>query len=113
MPRALPISPSRRPHSPRSLALHARSHWQPVHNQPVQTIVISTANARHNSFGEDASRIHSRHGGENIALLRRLALGLLKRHPSKASIPTKRYEASLDVAFLEEVLKQEPNLGKP
>jgi predicted transposase YbfD/YdcC len=81
-----------------------RSHWRIENNLHWQLDV---------TFGEDASRIHSRHGGENIALLRRLALGLLKRHPSQASIPTKRYEASLDAAFLEEVLKQGPNLGKP
>jgi predicted transposase YbfD/YdcC len=81
-----------------------RSHWRIENNLHWQLDV---------TFGEDASRIYSRHGGENIALLRRLALGLLKRHPSQASIPTKRYEASLDAAFLEEVLKQGPNLGKP
>jgi predicted transposase YbfD/YdcC len=57
------------------------------------------------SFGEDGSRIQKRHGGENFALLRRLALGLLKRHPSKESIKRKRYEAALDTSFLEEVLK--------
>jgi predicted transposase YbfD/YdcC len=81
-----------------------RNHWRIENNLHWQLDV---------TFGEDASRICSRHGGENMALLRRLALGLLKRHPSKASIPTKRYEASLDVAFLEEVLKQGPKLGKP
>jgi predicted transposase YbfD/YdcC len=81
-----------------------RNHWRIENNLHWQLDV---------TFGEDASRIYSRHGGENIALLRRLALGLLKRHPSQASIPTKRYEASLDAAFLEEVLKQGPNLGKP
>jgi predicted transposase YbfD/YdcC len=81
-----------------------RSHWRIENNLHWQLDV---------TFGEDASRICSRHGGENVALLRRLALGLLKGHPGKASIPTKRYEASLDVAFLEEVLKQGPKLGKP
>jgi predicted transposase YbfD/YdcC len=80
-----------------------RNHWRIENNLHWQLDV---------TFGEDASRICSRHGGENIALLRRLALGLLKGHPGKASIPTKRYEASLDVAFLEEVLKQGPKLGK-
>jgi predicted transposase YbfD/YdcC len=58
------------------------------------------------TFGEDASRIQGRRGGENFALLRRLALGLLKRHPGKGSVRTKRYEASLDVTFLEEILKK-------
>jgi predicted transposase YbfD/YdcC len=58
------------------------------------------------TFGEDASRIQERRGGENFALLRRLALGLLKQHPSKGSVRSKRYEASLDVDFLEEILKK-------
>ena len=80
-----------------------RSHWRIENNLHWQLDV---------TFGEDASRICSRRGGENIALLRRLALGLLKRHPSKASIPTKRYEASLDVAFLEEILQKELNVEK-
>jgi len=59
------------------------------------------------TFGEDASRIQKRHGAENFSLLRRLALALLKRHPDKGSIRTKRYRAALDVTFLEEILKQE------
>jgi predicted transposase YbfD/YdcC len=58
------------------------------------------------TFGEDASRIEDRQGGENFAMLRRFALGLLKRHPGEGSIRAKRYEATLDVAFLEEILKQ-------
>jgi predicted transposase YbfD/YdcC len=64
------------------------------------------------TFGEDASRIQKRHGGENFALLRRLALGLLKQHPSKTSIRCKRYEAAMDVGFLEQVLKAKPTMGK-
>jgi len=59
------------------------------------------------TFAEDASRIQKRQGAENFALLRRLALVLLKRHPGKGSMRTKRYEATLDVAFLEEILKQD------
>jgi predicted transposase YbfD/YdcC len=65
------------------------------------------------TFGEDASRIEERRGGQNFALLRRLALGLLKQHPSKGSVRSKRYEASLDVDFLEEIIKLELILGKP
>lgn len=73
-----------------------RNHWRIENNLHWQLDV---------SFAEDASRIVKRHGGENFALLRRLALGLLKQHPSKTSIKSKRYEAALDIAFLEEVLK--------
>jgi predicted transposase YbfD/YdcC len=63
------------------------------------------------TFAEDASRIQKRHGAENFALLRRLALALLKRHPGKGSMRTKRYQATLDVGFLEEILKQESQYG--
>lgn len=80
-----------------------RNHWRIENNLHWQMDV---------SFGEDDSRIQKRHSGENFALLRRLALGLLKRHPSQGSIKSKRYEAALDAAFLEEVLKGEPIMGK-
>jgi predicted transposase YbfD/YdcC len=72
-----------------------RNHWGIENNLHWQMDV---------TFGEDASRIRNRHGGENYAMLRRLALGLLKQHPSQGSIRSKRYEAALDVAFLEDVL---------
>lgn len=54
-----------------------RNHWRIENNLHWQLDV---------SFAEDASRIQKRQGGENFALLRRLALGLLKRHADKASI---------------------------
>lgn len=58
------------------------------------------------TFGEDASRIQRRHGGENFASLRRLALMLLKRHPGKGSIRSKRYAATISESFLEELFKK-------
>jgi len=63
------------------------------------------------NFGEDASRVQRRHGAENLALVRRLALALLKRHPEKASVACKRLSAALDTAFLEETLRAGCNLG--
>ena len=57
------------------------------------------------TFREDNSHIHKQNAAENYSLLRRLALCLLKRHPAKESIATKRYRATLSVAFLEEVLE--------
>jgi predicted transposase YbfD/YdcC len=59
------------------------------------------------TFREDHSHIRRRNAAENFALLRRLALCLLKRHPAKDSIATKRYNATVSVSFLEEVLKYE------
>jgi predicted transposase YbfD/YdcC len=56
------------------------------------------------SVGEDQSRIQERHAAENFGLLRKMALSLLKRNPSKKSIARKRKAAALDTGFLEEIL---------
>ncbi len=61
--------------------------------------------------GEDASRVQRRHGAENLALVRRLALALLKRHPEKISAAGKRLSAALDTGFLEETLRAGCNVG--
>lgn len=56
------------------------------------------------SFGEDQSRIRDRRRAEPFGLLRKMALWLLKRHPSEEGIARKRKAAALDSAFLEEVI---------
>jgi predicted transposase YbfD/YdcC len=57
------------------------------------------------TFDEDASRVHKDHAPENLALLRRLALALLKHAGSdKDSIKTKRLRAGWDNDFLEKVI---------
>lgn len=57
------------------------------------------------TFGEDASRISKRHAAENFALLRRLALSLLKQYPDKKSVKCKRLAACLEPKILEEILR--------
>ena len=79
-----------------------RSHWSVENHLHWQLDV---------TFGEDANRVQRRHGGENLALLRRLALSLLKRHDGKQSMACKRLAAALDPAFLEEILNESVNLG--
>ena len=59
------------------------------------------------AFAEDASRVRGRSAAANLALFRRVALGLLRRHPGKGSVPVKRLSAALDPGFLEEVLRAE------
>jgi predicted transposase YbfD/YdcC len=56
------------------------------------------------SFGEDDSRIRDRNGAENLALLRKLALALLKQNQTPTSIARKRKTAALDPDFLTETL---------
>jgi predicted transposase YbfD/YdcC len=87
----------------RRLAQAVRQHWG-IENSLHWHMDIT--------FGEDASRIGKRRGAENFALLRRLALGLLKRHPEPKSIACKRLAAALDTAFLEEILHAAGNSEK-
>lgn len=57
------------------------------------------------SFGEDDNQVANRNAAQNLASIRRLALGLLKRYPAKCSINTKRYKAALDINLVEKVLQ--------
>lgn len=56
------------------------------------------------TFNEDQSRARDRRLADNLAWLRRLAISLLKRHPSQHSIKGKREIAGWDNAFLTQVL---------
>lgn len=57
------------------------------------------------TFREDSSREQGRKAAANLALVRKLALTLLKRHASKESIACKRLHAALDVDFLQQVVQ--------
>lgn len=61
------------------------------------------------TFHEDSSRVQGRNGAANLALLRKLALTLLKQQPGKASIACKRLHAALNVDFLQQVAGQSAN----
>jgi predicted transposase YbfD/YdcC len=63
------------------------------------------------TFREDDNRVRDRNAAENLAELRRVAVSLLKQHPSKQSIASKRLEAALDTDFLEEILRGACNVG--
>ncbi len=64
------------------------------------------------TFDEDRNRVTKRQGVENLALLRRQTLSLLKAHPAKLSMAKKRFAAALDTQFLEEILQANGMLGK-
>jgi len=55
-------------------------------------------------FNEDASRMRQGYAAENMALLRRLSVSLLKQEPSHMSLAMKRYNAALDNNFLLKIL---------
>jgi predicted transposase YbfD/YdcC len=80
-----------------------RQHWGIENNLHWQLDV---------NFGEDRNRVQKRHSAENLALIRRLTLTLLKAHPSNLSIAKKRFAAALDTQFLEEILRADGFLEK-
>jgi predicted transposase YbfD/YdcC len=80
-----------------------RGHWGIENNLHWQLDI---------TFGEDANRVQRRHGAENLALVRRLALALLKKHPGKGSLACKRLAAACNTDFLEEILQAGCNLEK-
>ena len=79
----------------RRYAQALRGHWG-IENQLHWQLDVS--------FREDANRVENRHGAENLALMRKLALGLLKQHPRKDSLARKRKAAALNTNFLAEIL---------
>jgi predicted transposase YbfD/YdcC len=88
----------------RTYACALRDHWRVENNLHWQLDV---------SFSEDRSRTAERQAAASLATLRRLALALLKRHPSTASIHNKRLQAAWDVQFLTEVLTGGANSVEP
>lgn len=58
------------------------------------------------TFGEDRSRIRHEESAENMAVLRSIALNLLKRDPSKSSLRQKRFRAAMDNDFLLRLISQ-------
>jgi predicted transposase YbfD/YdcC len=79
----------------RRYAQALRNHWSIENNLHWQLDV---------SFREDASQIENPHGAANFALLRKMALALLKQNLRKDSIARKRKRAALNHDFLKEVI---------
>lgn len=50
-------------------------------------------------FDEDRSRIRLGESPENFSLIRQIALSILKHHPSKETLNSKRFRAALDDPF--------------
>jgi predicted transposase YbfD/YdcC len=87
----------------RKYAQVLRGHWRIENNLHWQLDI---------SFGEDDSRIQQRQAAANFALLRKMALSLLKQNPRKDSIRRKRKGASWDLDFLGEIVAGAARLDK-
>jgi predicted transposase YbfD/YdcC len=58
------------------------------------------------TFNEDASRVRKDNSPDNFAVIRQVALNILKQDKSKGSLRQKRYRATLDDSFLLSLLTQ-------
>ena len=55
-------------------------------------------------FDEDACRVRRDHGAENMALMRRITLNLIRTDTSKGSVKLKRHRAAWNDDFLAQLL---------
>ena len=69
----------------------ARTHWT-IENQLHWVLDVT--------FDEDAARSRKDNAPQNLALIRKIALNLLRQHPAKGSIKGKIKRAAWDDAFL-------------
>jgi len=83
--------------SPARLLAITRSHWG-IENQLHWVLDVV--------FDEDRARNRKDNGPENIAVMRKLALNMLRSHPDNASIRRKIKRAGWDDAFLLSMLAQ-------
>jgi len=72
-----------------------RKHWG-VENQLQWSLDVT--------FREDQSRLRTGHGAENFAVVRHIALNLLRQEPSSKSLPRKRLACALNPDYLLKVL---------
>jgi predicted transposase YbfD/YdcC len=72
-----------------------RNHWG-IENGLHWTLDVT--------FREAQSRLRKGHGPENFAVLRHIALNLLRQEPSQKSLPRKRLACALDPEYLLKVL---------
>jgi predicted transposase YbfD/YdcC len=80
-----------------------RNHWK-IENELHWQLDVT--------FGEDANRVQQKTEAMNLALLRKMALMLLREDESKGSIATKRCKAALNPDFLAQILIGSKKLEK-
>ncbi len=82
--------------SPDQLIRYTRGHWS-IENQLHWQLDVS--------FQEDESRLRNDNAPQNLAVMRKIALQVLKQVPDKTSIKRKRKKAARDESFMTTVLK--------
>lgn len=86
---------SKRPAEAGNFAKRVRGHWQ-IENQLHWRLDVI--------FGEDDAHIRAGYGPENMAILRHMAMNMLKQEPTKLSIQSKRLRAACNNNYLARIL---------
>jgi predicted transposase YbfD/YdcC len=87
---------SSRSASARTFQQAVRRHWG-IENQCHWVLDVA--------FREDDHRLRDGHAPENLALVRKMALAMLKKAPAKMGVKNKRLQAGWNESFLEVVLR--------
>lgn len=82
---------------PKLIAQTIRSHWG-IENTLHWNLDMN--------FAEDSSRVREKNSAQNLALLRRISVGLFKNEKTKISIRRKIKKACMDNDFMLQVLQQ-------
>jgi len=85
------------PHDAQRILDATRHHWA-IENSLHWVLDVT--------FGDDASRIRIGDSAENMAVLRTIALNLLKQNKNKSSLRQKRFRAAMDNSFLLQLITQ-------
>ncbi len=82
----------------KAFAAAVRGHWS-IENQPYRVLDVA--------FHEDGSRVRKDHAPENLGLVRRITLSLLKRvlNKKRVGVACKRKQAGWNDAYLVQVLR--------
>lgn len=73
-----------------------RAHWK-IENTLHWSLDVN--------FGEDESRVRVGHAGENLALVRKIAMNLLRRDPKKIGLKAKRRKAGWSDQYLWSIIQ--------
>jgi len=87
---------SNRAASAKAFQTAVRRHWS-IENECHWVLDVA--------FREDHHRLQDGHAPENLSLVRKMALAMLKKAPAKMGVKNKRLKAGWDNSFLEVVLR--------
>jgi len=83
------------PPDPARLCTAVRAHWS-IENNLHWSLDVA--------FREDECRTRKDHSARNLATIRKVALNMLRRHPSKTSLKRKRLKAAMNPSFRKAIL---------